>query len=673
MKSFTHILLAVLMLGGHGALMAAPLSGTKGSNLTAYNPSMGVINNNEWNAAINGRGSSGTAATADFGNCNSLILRCASPKCANGGCTSIDIATPIVSGCVASNAACKQYGDELVQYIAAQLVANSTAKTNAQMAAAQTAAAEASAQQMQEMQAQMQEMQQQIAAQNAEQIAQLQSALEEQQRATEEALAQAAAPAAVAENTTVTQPDPGAANTTTASSGTTPTTVMEGLTEAQRIAASAGVSADILAREQIAGQILTYVENAKTNMDRAYAAMQDAFTYAGCTKSGDNCTGPKRVSVFRQKALAFFEPYDSALDELYNALELAQTVGADISDIYMMLNGSCNTWGEFLCNGGKKEYDGKLQWARYDDKSCPKNGGKSVGYEFSRGQNNECYQGGTIPPEDSTACTMNRALADMEEVQRNFLFADTGDLGENVRVGCMSSVLQNSRFFRNRRNSANSLIDVETLQRIISQDAPAYAGSNKYQTATGNANGNKLKYCALTPNGYMNLENAVATKKLPARICVRDGTLTDTWESQGSISVSTSEKLLGRSNTGATVSGYNEYACKQMGCTWINGACTIPITMALNNDGFCEERAKVLSDSIFKASGINSFGTSTLIMYNPAVSSKTNNIADSYCTSRHGIPVNGKCTCGGEDMAEMQTCECNSLGFCSPTFKYDMK
>ena len=591
MKSFTHILLVALMLVPYGASVAAPLSGTAGSNLTAYNPSGGAINNNEWNSLMNGRSGSTTAATADFGNCNSVILRCASPKCGNGGCTSIDVATPIVAGCVASNSACKQYGDELTQYIAAQLVASSNAKANAQMAAAQSAAASAAAEQnamqMQQMQMQMQQMQEQMAAQNAEQIAQLQSALAEQQRATEDALAQASAAGTAASNAaTAAQNAAGAitaATTTAAASGTTPTTVMEGLTEAQRIAANAGVSADILAREQVAGQILTYLEDAQQNLKNANTAMQNAFAYAGCTTKGDNCVGPKRVSVFRQKAMEFFEPYDAVLDNLYDALILAQSVGVDITDIYMMLNGSCNVWGEYLCNGGmvssstanagsgnteeicetttdatgkktttcktvtkssKSTGNEKMVWATYDKNSCPVNGGQSKKYGWSRGLNKECYQDTTIPPEDSTACTLNRTLADMDEVQRNFLFADAGDIDEHVRIGCASTALENSKFFRNRKKGSS--IDIETLERLVSQDAPAIFGNNKYSSGSDDEL-ERYKYCALTSTGYANLERAVATKKLPSKVCVKDGMLRSIYQTEGRITSATFDRAFGHS------------------------------------------------------------------------------------------------------------------------------
>ncbi len=541
MKSFTHVLVAALIMAPCAGTAAAPLSGTVGSNLTAYNPNGGAINNNEWNSMMNSRSGTGTAATADFGNCNSVILRCASPKCANGGCTSIDVATPIVAGCVASNAACKQYGDDLTQYIAAQLVANSTAKANAQMAAAADAAAQQSAAQMQQMQAQMQQMQQEMASQNAQQIAQLQSALEQQQREAEAARAEAQAAASAAASAAATQSAPAPTGGTSDASATT-TTVMEGLTEAQRIAANAGVSADILAREQVAGQIMSSLENAQQNLNKAKAAMQAAFSYAGCTTSGDNCVGPKRVSVFRQKAMEFFDPYDAVLDELYDALITAQSVGVDITDIYMMLNGSCNVWGEYLCYGGMQETIGTyyengrltqgqtVSWAKYDETSCPN--GKSVSTQYSKG-GMECTVGAVIPPEDSPACTLNRTLTDMEEVQRNFLFADAGDLDEHVRIGCASSALESSNLFRNRKKQAS--IDIETLERIISQDAPAMFGSNKFGTSM-DPRIDGPKYCAVNSTSYMDLQKAASLKKLPSRICVSDKSLATTFTTNGAVS-----------------------------------------------------------------------------------------------------------------------------------------
>ena len=173
MKRISGFLLVALALCGAGARATSPVATTVGSNLTAYNNNTGAINNAMWNSYVNPRANSAaTAPTADFGNCNAIILRCAQPKCTNGGCSTMEIARPIVSGCVQSNPSCEQYGPDLIKYISAQLVASSTASANqaaadAQVAAAQ-AAAQQSAQQMAAMQQQMSQMQQQMQQQSAD-------------------------------------------------------------------------------------------------------------------------------------------------------------------------------------------------------------------------------------------------------------------------------------------------------------------------------------------------------------------------------------------------------------------------------------------------------------------------------------------------------------------------
>ena len=197
MKRISGFLLVALALCSAGARAASPVATTVGSNLTAYNNNTGAINNAMWNSYVNPRANSAaTAPTADFGNCNAIILRCAQPKCTNGGCSTMEIARPIVSGCVQSNPSCEQYGTDLIEYISAQLVASSTASANqaaadAQVAAAQ-AAAQQSAQQMAAMQQQMSQMQQQMQQQSADTAAQIQAALAQQQAATTQAIADAA-------------------------------------------------------------------------------------------------------------------------------------------------------------------------------------------------------------------------------------------------------------------------------------------------------------------------------------------------------------------------------------------------------------------------------------------------------------------------------------------------
>ena len=533
--SFLSVLLCVAPFGVANAVV----SSTVGNNLTAYNGESGATNNNRWNTLMNSRSvSTGTAATADFGNCNAVIMRCAQPKCSNGGCTDMSVTAAIVSGCVQSNSACKQYGDELVQYISAQLIANSTAKANAAANQAQIAAANAaaqqSAQQMAAMQAQMQQMQADMAAQNAQTVAQLQSALDEQKQLTANAIAEATAARETAPIAQTAQPVQ-----SNSDSGN------NGLTGAQLAAAQSGVSADILAREQISGQIMSSIENAEVQLKTLKTTMNDVFNYAGCDSRGNNCTGPKRVKMFKQKAEAFFDPYESVLDELYDALILAQSVGVDITDIYMMLNGSCNVWGQYLCGLGAdsrqqlvcdnisvKVVDGKSTEEKtchyvtmnslptYAEDTC-KNGTSVKGGNVRGGH--DCAIGQIIPPEDDISCTLQKTIVDdpQNPVQRDWLWAETTDTGANIRVGCASSALETSKLFRNRKKQAS--IDIETLQKIIAQDEVPYV-RNK-----GSLNTEQVKYCAVTERTYADLQKLVTTKTLPTKdLCIDERKLNNT-------------------------------------------------------------------------------------------------------------------------------------------------
>ena len=507
MKSLCRILFCVMCVLPTVA-GAAPVATTAGSNLTAYNPNtMGSVNNNQWNSLMNNRTGTANGPVADFGNCNALILRCATPKCAAGGCTSMDVTIPIVNGCVMDNATCKQYGDDLVQSIAAQIVANSNARAaQAAQNAAASAAAQSSqqmAQMQQEMNMQMQQMQAQMQQQNADTVAQLQAALAEQKQMAAAAQQQVADAQAAQ-----------AAQSTTSESG---------LTAAQEQAAARGVDADLLVREQVTGQIMSKLENAETALKALEATMKDVFTYAGCDSRGNNCAGPKRVKVFKQKAMGFFEPYNDVLDELYDALITAQAVGVDITDIYMMLNGSCNVWGEYLCTGAvelKKDdkSTGLYEWPTYNKDSCPTDGGKSKAYGTVIG-GHECFDGGVIPPEDSRNCTLNRTFTTADEqdgLKRDWLEGESAD--NTIRIGCASSALESSALFRNRKKQAS--IDIETLEKMMSQDAPSVI--SKYRRS-GNSEDDmfeRLKYCAVGSDQYANLGKWAATKKLPNNVCM---------------------------------------------------------------------------------------------------------------------------------------------------------
>ena len=505
MKPIARFLLVALSLVSADTALAVVAS-TRGNNLTAYNGNSGAVNNNTWNTLMNSRTSAvGEAATADFGNCNAIVLRCAQPKCASGGCTDMAVATSIVDGCVKSNDACQQYGADLVSYIAAQLVANSTAKVNAQNAAAQTAAANAAAQQnaqqLQAMQAQMQQMQQTIAQQNADTVAQLQSALAQQQEqfAAAQAASQTAATSSVSD--TVAAPD-------------------NGLTAAQNAAAAAGVSADTLAREQITGQIYEKIENSETQMKALKTTMQDAFTYAGCDTSGNNCTGPHRVKAFKQRAMNFFEPYNAVLDEVYDALILAQSVGVDISDIYMMLNGTCNAWAQYMCSAGQVMHytadncgtDG-VSIAKSKVLHKKTDGGEKVYLRNTGvfGKNTSCRVGQVVPMSDG-GCQLVRMLTSTEDVRREWLNIAEGDESQSIRVGCASEALDNSVLFRNRKKQAT--IDIETLERIIEQDAPAAFTGDKTPKDNG------VIFCQVG-NNLQDLQKHATLKTIPAKMCAK--------------------------------------------------------------------------------------------------------------------------------------------------------
>lgn len=494
-----------------GIAGAAPVATTAGSNLTAYNSSTaGSINNNQWNSMMNNRTGGASAPAADFGNCNAVIMRCAQPKCA--GCTSMEVAVPIVTGCVMDNATCKKHGNDLINAIAAQIVANASANANAAANAASAAAAAQTSQQMAEMQAsmnaQMQQMQAAMQAQNDATVAQLQSALAEQKQMA----------AAAQEELNAMQRQQIEEDAT-------------GLTSAQQEAAAKGIDADLLVREQISGQILSKLENAQTSLKQLNVTMQEAFKYAGCDTRGNNCAGPKRVKMFKDKALQFFEPYDTIVDEAYEALEMALAVGVDVSDVIMMLSGSCNKWGKFMC----RTPDGEGKYAKYDEETCPS--GRSVkGGRVKGGM--ECTQNMTVPPQDDVACTLTSFLKDGDDVERQWVVEADEDDGL-VRVGCATSALDSISIFGRRSSRQGTALDLDTLERIILQDAPEYIGSNRYNNLSSDPQTERLKYCALTPAGYQRLLAAVNNKKLPAKICVSSDKLATTYKTEGSVASGT--------------------------------------------------------------------------------------------------------------------------------------
>jgi len=485
----------------------ANVATTAGSNLTAYNGT-GATNNNKWNNTMNARGGmSANVADANVDNCEAVILRCATKKCSSG-CNDASVARPIVAGCVNSNASCKKHGDALIDSLTGQIVAKSTAKAQEQQnavaiaqaqaqaqAAAASAAAEQSNAQMQQMQAQMQQMQaqmaesmaqmqSQMAAQSESQAAQIQSALEESR-----------------------------ANTAIITSELGPTVEgLENMGVAEQLAAKNGISPDILVREQIGGQIETAVEDAVTSMKDLKAKLDAMLEYAGCDSSANNCTGPKRVKKFKDLANEFFDPYENVVENMYDALILAMTVGIDVSDVIMLLSGSCNMWGKYMCDTCGSGQAGKCT---------------SEGCCECYGQNNtNCYyrvvtENGKVS-KNQPHCRLVSIINENEEVQREWVDANSGMTG-STQVACASDVVMSVSLFRGMKKSAT--LDIETLRNLVNQDAPPACKRN----SRNNSGAVQTEYNIETECGanfcktaegsddWKKLQNAVNTKKLGKR------------------------------------------------------------------------------------------------------------------------------------------------------------
>ena len=512
---------------------------TSGHNLTAYSPSN--ANNNQWATAVNGRQEvSAPSVKADFGNCNALISRCAQPKCANGGCADINIATSIVVGCVKSNKTCEQYGNELISSMAAQLVASSTAKINAQnVAAAQSAAVTQNAQtqqQMQEMQQQMQsqlsQMQIQMQQQNVQNQQQLQMALQQQQEQNAimlqnmQAAANAAADAAANASASVNVASASISQVSGDMSTGVGQTTGVGLTGYQMDAVERGASLRALERQEIGNQVMAEMKDADTALNAVKTAMNNSFEYAGCDSHGNNCTGPKRIKKWRELAMDFVDPYDMVVDKLYDAIETAMFVGGiDLSNIYMMLDDSCQKWGEFMCEPGSIEYkDVKKSGSDKIEKS-------GVPYSCRADVLQKCYDMcNTNHANDVTAwsncrvecfdmpgtcrqCNPLRTLTDRSDVYTRWSQSDTTDTTSNTTVvACMDNTMTNNKLFgrRAKRRKGSDLVDLEVISSWLTQIEPV---SEKDKD-------DRLKYCS-AKDAKDTLQKASLARAVQGNLCVK--------------------------------------------------------------------------------------------------------------------------------------------------------
>ena len=466
---------------------------------------------------MNARGGMGeTPAAANFGNCNAVILRCATPKCANGACYDMSVARPIVAGCVNSNNSCKKYGDDLIEYITAQVVAQSTAKqqeqanavaiaqaqAEAQAAAAQTAAAQSTAQ-MQAMQQQMAEMQ----AQMAESMA----AMQEQMAAQTES--QSAQIQTLAEQRNSYYSDDGAAN-----GNNIDPAALEGLSVVEQLGVKNNIDPNLLVREQVSGKIETAITDAEIEMKTLKQKLDDLLEYAGCDSAATNCTGPKRVKKFKDLANQFFDPYEGVVDNMYNALLTAMTVGIDVNDVIMLLSDSCNMWGQYLC----EPCTGPTHTNTETDNS------KSV-CECRDTTSNNCYwrvatKDGKVS-KNQPHCRLMKIMEDKESVQREWIEANTGLTG-STQVACASDVVLSAALFRGRSKQAT--MDIETLRDLVNQDSTGTCQMSNGEFKNGAKEACGMYKCIVDYGGgdaWDDLTTAVSSKKLPSRgkgLCYRD-------------------------------------------------------------------------------------------------------------------------------------------------------
>ena len=295
-----------------------------------------------------------------------------------------------------------------------------------------------------------------------------------------------------------------------------------GVSAYQQDAINRGISADVLERKKIGGQVMTEIEDAEVSLKEAKTAMQTAFEYAHCDNRGSNCEGPKRIKKWRELALKFVDPYNNSIDKIYDALMVAQSVGGiDLSDIYMMLNNSCNSWGQYMCQNGKYiEYTGTSNGGNGTPLSCSQNISQiiqstcdpnSAGYNdcIKNVQNNYCKP-----------CTLLKVLTNKDEVYEGWVNPTVDESSNGTVIACASGALDSSAFFaaRARRKNGANLVDIDKMETWLNQREPNY----KVKT-DGGIEGIIAKYCGNTDREK--LESAVSSKVAPAKssaLCVKD-------------------------------------------------------------------------------------------------------------------------------------------------------
>ena len=286
---------------------------------------------------------------------------------------------------------------------------------------------------------------------------------------------------------------------------------LEGLGVAEQLAAKNGISADILVHEQMGGKIETAIEDAMTAMKDLKTKLDAVLEYAGCDASATNCTGPKRVKKFKDLANEFFDPYENVVENVYDALMLAMTLGIDVNDVIMLLSYSCNIWGKYMC--------GACTYAESLDRSsgCVCNDSKNE---------TGCYYRVATEPgtgkvsKNQPHCRLVDTLTEKNTVWREWIDANTGMTG-STQVACASDVIMDISLFRGMKKEAT--LDIDNLRRLVNQDSYSCRGkmdSGKFVLTNGDAIEDcGLNMCAVNPNenseSYKLLYDTVRNRRLP--------------------------------------------------------------------------------------------------------------------------------------------------------------
>jgi hypothetical protein len=355
--------------------------------------------------------------------CRAALLRCAQPKCSSAVCGDAGSAEGVVRMCFdalgspAMSLGCQQFGN-LPGLVALDLLkANETkqqkvASEQAKASAAAAAAANNSAQ-AEAMQQQMMQMQQQMAQQQAEAAAAQQQMMQQMVEAQQQS--------------------------------------------AQASRGSSGNVSEVLSRDQASGALMSEIERMEGALAVLNKTLNTITEYAGCDYKGENCGSRKelkRIAKFKELSDQFFQPFDEVGDRIMDVIDTGFALGADLNNVYMLLESACSRWGLYRA-----------------EKTCS----SSVGGH--NGAGGLCYekQANTAgSPKGNRGRILNQLIKPLngtDEIMAEFAAPSApggGMRADGFVVGCMSDSATSAGFFGRRKANAGA-IDIEPLRQALAE------------------------------------------------------------------------------------------------------------------------------------------------------------------------------------------------------------